>query len=116
MKQHLNTLFVTTQGAYLFKEGEALAVKVEGEVRLRVPIHTLDGVVCFGQVSASPFLLGHCAENHGCSFESFPVALRARAQIETSCNACRIAESIVALRARAQIETCLPSRIAAKPG
>jgi len=64
MKQHLNTLFVTTQGAYLFKEGEALAVKVEGEVRLRVPIHTLDGVVCFGQVSASPFLLGHCAENH----------------------------------------------------
>ncbi|MHC1712545.1 MAG: type I-C CRISPR-associated endonuclease Cas1c [Solidesulfovibrio sp.] len=63
MKRHLNTLFVTTQGAYLFKDGETLAVKVENTVRLRVPIHTLAGVVCFGQVSASPFLLGHCAEN-----------------------------------------------------
>ncbi len=63
MKRHLNTLFVTTQGAYLFKDGETLAVKVEDAVRLRLPIHTLAGVVCFGQVSASPFLLGFCAEN-----------------------------------------------------
>jgi len=64
MKRHLNTLYVTTQGTYLFKDGECLAVKVEDTVRLRVPIHTLEGVVCFGQVAASPFLLGHCAE-HG---------------------------------------------------
>jgi len=64
MKRHFNTLYVTTQGTYLFKDGETLAVKVEDTVRLRVPIHTLEGVVCFGQVSASPFLLGHCAE-HG---------------------------------------------------
>ena len=63
MKRHLNTLFVTTQGTYLFKDGETLAVKVEDTVRLRVPIHTLEGVVCFGQVSVSPFLLGLCAEN-----------------------------------------------------
>jgi CRISPR-associated protein Cas1 len=38
MKKHLNTLFVTTQGAYLAKEGETIAVKVEKEVRLRLPI------------------------------------------------------------------------------
>lgn len=66
MKRHLNTLFVTTQGTYLFKDGETLALKVEDTVKLRLPIHTLEGVVCFGQVSASPFLLGHCAE-HGVS-------------------------------------------------
>jgi len=63
MKKHLNTLFVTTQGAYLFKEGETVVVKVEGEVRLRLPIHTIGGVVCFGNVLCSPFLLGFCAEN-----------------------------------------------------
>ena len=36
MKKHLNTLFVTTQGAYLSKEGETVVVKVDREVRLRV--------------------------------------------------------------------------------
>lgn len=62
MRKLLNTLYVTTQGAYLNKEGETLAVNVEREVRLRVPIHTLAGVVCFGNVMLSPFLMGFCAE------------------------------------------------------
>jgi CRISPR-associated protein Cas1 len=62
MKKHLNTLFVTTQGAYLAKEGETVAVKIEGKTRLQLPIHTLDGIVCFGQVSCSPFLMGFCAD------------------------------------------------------
>lgn len=64
MRKLLNTLFVTTQGAYLAKDGETVAVRVDGEMRLRLPVHTLEGVICFGQVSASPFLLGFCAE-HG---------------------------------------------------
>ncbi len=63
MKKHLNTLFVTTQGSYLAKEGETVAVKVESEIRLRVPVHTIGGIVCFGQVSCSPYLMGFCAEN-----------------------------------------------------
>ena len=62
MKKHLNTLFVTTQGAYLSKEGETVAVKVDGEVRLQIPVHTIGGIVCFGQVSCSPYLMGFCAE------------------------------------------------------
>jgi len=64
MKKHLNTLFVTTQGAYLAKERETIAVKVEAEVRLRIPIHTIGGIVCFGNVNCSPFLMGFCAERH----------------------------------------------------
>src|SRR5208337_2241721 len=63
MKKHLNTLYVTTQGAYLSKEGETVAVKVDGDVRLRIPVHTIGGIVCFGNVLCSPFLLGFCAEN-----------------------------------------------------
>jgi CRISP-associated protein Cas1 len=71
MKKHLNTLFVTTQGAYLAKEGETVVVKVNQEVRLRVPVHTIGGIVCFGNVSCSPFLLGFCGENGvGISFLS----------------------------------------------
>jgi len=63
MKKHLNTLFVTTQGAYLAKEGETIVVKVEKEIRLRLPVHTIGGIVCFGNVSCSPYLMGFCAEN-----------------------------------------------------
>ena len=62
MKQLLNTLYVTTQGAYLARDGETVLVRVEQETKLRVPIHTLGSVVCFGQVSCSPFLMGLCAE------------------------------------------------------
>lgn len=63
MKKHLNTLFVTTQGSYLSKEGETIVVKVDGDIRFRIPIHTLSGVVCFGNVGCSPYLMGFCAEN-----------------------------------------------------
>jgi len=62
MKQLLNTLYVTTQGAYLSREGETVLVRVEQETALQVPIHTLGSVVCFGRVSASPPLMGLCAE------------------------------------------------------
>ncbi|MEK7287068.1 MAG: CRISPR-associated endonuclease Cas1 [Elusimicrobiota bacterium] len=64
MMHYLNTLFVTTQGAYLSKEGEAVSVQVERETRLRVPLHGLGGIVCFGQVSCSPALMGECGERH----------------------------------------------------
>ncbi len=63
MKKLLNTLFVLTQGSYLAKEGESLLVRVEGKTKGRFPVHNLGGVVCFGNVLCSPFLLGHCAEN-----------------------------------------------------
>ena len=62
MKHLLNTLYVTTQGAYLAREGETVLVRVAGETKLQVPIHTLGSVVCFGQVSLSPPLMGLCAE------------------------------------------------------
>ena len=69
MKKLLNTLYVTTQGAYLSKEGETVVVKVDGDVRLRLPVHTISGIVCFGNVGCSPFLMGFCAENQvGVSF------------------------------------------------
>ena len=64
MRKLLNTLHVMTPGAYLHRDGETVAVKIGSELRLRVPIHTLEGLVCWGQVSCSPPVLGLCCE-HG---------------------------------------------------
>lgn len=87
MKRHLNTLFVTTQGAYLAKDGQTLVVKVDGAVRMQLPIHNLGSVICFGQVAVSPFLLGYCAENAvGVSFLSEHGRFLARVQGATSGN------------------------------
>lgn len=87
MKRHQNTLYVTTQGAYLAKDGEAVAVRIEKEVKLRVPIHMLGGIVCFGQVAASPFLLGFCGERGvGVSFLTENGRFLARVEGPTSGN------------------------------
>jgi len=63
MKQHLNTLFVTLEGAYLRKDGAAIEIRHEGESKLRLPLHNLDGIACFGwDISASAALMAACAE------------------------------------------------------
>ena len=87
MKKHLNTLYVTTQGAYLSKEGETVLVSVEGQKRLQLPVHTLGGIVCFGRVMCSPFLMGFCAENNiGMSFLTEHGRFMARVQGPVSGN------------------------------
>ena len=71
MKKLLNTLYVTTQDSYLRKEGETVVVEKGGQPLLRLPIHTLQGIVTFGNVMTSPFLLNLCAERGvGVSFMS----------------------------------------------
>lgn len=61
MKKLLNTVYVTTEGASLRKEGENLVVEVEGESRARVPFHMLASLVAFGAVYLSPALMAACA-------------------------------------------------------
>lgn len=62
MDVKLNTLYVTTEGAYLHRDGLALKVEVEKEEKLRVPIHHLESVVVFDQVMVSPSAMGLLAE------------------------------------------------------
>lgn len=64
MKQLLNTLYITTQGAYLSRDGTSVVVNVEKKAILRVPIHTIGGIICFGNVMYSPFFLGLCGDNN----------------------------------------------------
>ncbi len=62
MKKLLNTIYVTTEGAALKKDGENLVAEVEGAERARVPLHMLASVVAFGPILISPALIGACAE------------------------------------------------------
>ncbi|MBN8997143.1 MAG: type I-C CRISPR-associated endonuclease Cas1 [Rhizobiales bacterium] len=61
MKRLLNTLYITTEGASLRKDGENLVAEVDGAERARVPFHLLASVVLFGAVYISPPLIGACA-------------------------------------------------------
>ena len=53
---------MSSQGSYLHREGETVVVEREKQKVLQLPIHTIGGIVCFGNVLCSPFLLGFCAE------------------------------------------------------
>lgn len=48
MRKLLNTLYVTTEGAALRKDGENIVVSVDGEERMRVPFHMLAGITASG--------------------------------------------------------------------
>lgn len=62
MEIQQNTLYVMTQGAYLHRDHLALLVKIDGEVRLAVPLHNLQAVSLFGNVMVSPGAMQLCAE------------------------------------------------------
>jgi CRISP-associated protein Cas1 len=62
MRRQLNTLYVTTDGAWLHKDGANIVLEVERQARARLPIHMLESLVCIGRVAVSPQLLGHCME------------------------------------------------------
>lgn len=58
----LNTLYVTLPDAYLRLENDTLRIEVEREVRLRVPLHHLTSVVCFGNVGLTTPLMHRLAD------------------------------------------------------
>ena len=58
----LNTLYVTVAESRLRLDNDTLRVELEEETRLRVPLHHLQSVVCFGHVSLSTPLMHRLAE------------------------------------------------------
>ncbi len=59
----LNTLYVTTADTYLRLDNDTLRVEVDQETRLRVPLHHLAAVVCFGHISLSTPLMHRLAQD-----------------------------------------------------
>ncbi|MGH7295007.1 MAG: type I-C CRISPR-associated endonuclease Cas1c [Polyangiaceae bacterium] len=62
MTNVLNTLYVTTEGARVHREGDSLRVIVERELKMQIPLHHLTSLVCFGPVLVTPQAMQSCAE------------------------------------------------------
>ena len=53
MRPLRNVIYIQTQNSWLHKDNENLVLKVEHETKARVPIHKLQGLICFRQVTIS---------------------------------------------------------------
>lgn len=62
MKKLLNTLYVTRQESYLHKERETIVIKQGSDKLGQFPALAVANILCFGQVSVSPPLMGFCGE------------------------------------------------------
>lgn len=62
MKKLLNTLYITRQESYLHKERETIIIKKGKDKLGQFPAINIANILCFGQVSVSPFLMGFCGE------------------------------------------------------
>lgn len=81
MKKHLNTLYITSDDAYLCKERETFVVEVGNKKVFQAPIHSIENIVCFGFKPLTPALMAFCAENNvGVSFLSDTGRFLARVQ------------------------------------
>jgi CRISPR-associated protein Cas1 len=71
MKKLLNTLYITRQETYLHKDRETIVIKQGDEKIGQFPVLTIGNILCFGQVSISPSLMGFCGDRGvGLSFYS----------------------------------------------
>lgn len=64
MKKHLNTLYITTDDAFVRKERETFVVEVNNKKVFQAPIHTIENIVCFGFKALTPQIMAFCAENN----------------------------------------------------
>ena len=62
MRRMLNTLFVTTQGAWLSVDGENIVVHLDRGNSRKFPIHLFESIICFGRVNATGPLMGFCGK------------------------------------------------------
>lgn len=64
MRKLLNTLYVTTDGAHLYKEGETILADIDGR-KSNIPIHAIGAIYCFGfKIYVSPALMAFCGEKN----------------------------------------------------
>ena len=81
MKTHLNTLFVTTEGSYLAKEGDTVSIRLDHKTQARLPFHNLDSIICIGRIGLSPQLM-QAASQSGISISLLDERGRFRALIQ----------------------------------
>jgi CRISPR-associated protein Cas1 len=62
MRKLLNTLYITSENAYLSLDGETVCVEIQKEKVGQIPLHTLESIVSFSYSGASPAFMGACAK------------------------------------------------------
>ena len=85
MKRLLNTLYVSTVGAHLRKDGETIAVELDGRVAKRTPVHLIGQIILFSGVSASPNVM-HFAAQSGISMAWLGYSGKLMARVEGPCS------------------------------
>ncbi|HMW17387.1 MAG TPA: type I-C CRISPR-associated endonuclease Cas1c [Accumulibacter sp.] len=61
--QLLNTLYLTTPESYVHLDNNTVRLEIDRETKLRVPLHHLGAVVCFGHVNVSLPLMHRLAQD-----------------------------------------------------
>ncbi|HRQ55676.1 MAG TPA: type I-C CRISPR-associated endonuclease Cas1c [Ignavibacteriaceae bacterium] len=64
MKKHLNTLYITSDDAYVRKERETFVVEINNQKIFQAPIQSIENIVCFGFKALTPQIMAFCAENN----------------------------------------------------
>jgi CRISPR-associated protein Cas1 len=64
MKKHLNTLYITSEDAFVRKVRETFVVEINNEKVFQAPTHSIENIVCFGFKALTPALMAYCAENN----------------------------------------------------
>ncbi|NEG90096.1 type I-C CRISPR-associated endonuclease Cas1c [Bifidobacterium aerophilum] len=71
MRTMLNTLFVTSEDAYLSLENDNVVIQNEEKILAKVPLRSIEQIISFSYKGASPALMGKCARSGvGMSFYS----------------------------------------------
>lgn len=69
MKKLLNVFYVFQSDVYISKDGDNVVVSKDNVELKRLPIHTIESIVCFNYLGVSPALMKLCGEhNIGISF------------------------------------------------
>ncbi len=62
MRKLLNTLFITSENAFLSLEGETVYVEIDRQKVGQFPLHTLESILCFSYNGATPAFMGACVK------------------------------------------------------
>lgn len=106
MKKLQNCLYLTKDKLYAHKEREAIVIKQERATLLKIPIHTISSIYCFGQTQVSPALMAHCAE-HDVNLVYFDMFGRFQARVQG-----RKSGNVLLRRAQFRISDSAPLPIA----
>lgn len=64
MKKLLNTLYILTPDSYIYHQNEAICIKIGGTEKTRIPSHTIESILCFGNTTVSTPFIEFCG-THG---------------------------------------------------